>query len=45
MDVLEERRAELQEPAPEAEREATLPDAEVRVTEDEDAGSRSPSLR
>lgn len=45
MDVLEERRAELQTAAPVDEHEPMLPDAEVRVTEDEDAGSRSPSLR
>jgi hypothetical protein len=45
MDVLEERRAELQPPAPEKDREPAMSDAEIRVTEDEDAGSRSPSLR
>jgi len=45
MDVLEERRAELQAPAPEEDHEPVMADAEVRVTEAEDAGSRSPSLR
>ncbi len=45
MNVLEERRAELQRRAPEDGHEPMLSDAEIRVTEDEDAGSRSPSLR
>jgi len=45
MNVLEERRAELQRRAPEDGHEPMLSDAEIRGTEDEDAGSRSPSLR
>jgi len=45
IEVLEARRAELQARAPLDDPEPMLSDAEIRVTEDEDAGSRSPSLR
>jgi cell division septum initiation protein DivIVA len=45
IEVLEARRAELQAQAPEDEHEPMLADVEIPVTEDEDAGSRSPSLR
>jgi cell division septum initiation protein DivIVA len=45
IEVLEARRAELQAPASEDEHEPLPSDAEIHVTEDEDAGSRSPSLR
>jgi cell division septum initiation protein DivIVA len=45
IDVLEERRAELQAPEPELAPEPMLSETDVRVTEDEEAGSRSPSLR
>jgi hypothetical protein len=45
MEVLEDRRAELQAAEPEESHEPSMSDTEIRVTEDEDAGSRSPSLR
>jgi len=45
IEVLEARRAELHAAAPDDGHEEVLSDAEIRVTEDEDAGSRSPSLR
>jgi cell division septum initiation protein DivIVA len=45
IEVLEARRAELEAPAAADEHEPMPSDAETRVTEDEDAGSRSPSLR
>jgi len=45
IEVLEERRAELQPPEPDDGHEPAMSGDEMRVTDDEDAGSRSPSLR